>query len=38
MDPANALEALREVRRSICRKAPTMSCQPGLPYLDITGG
>ena len=35
MDPANALEALREVALDIAEGADTVMVKPGLPYLDI---
>ena len=35
MDPANALEALREVVLDIAEGADTVMVKPGLPYLDI---
>ena len=35
MDPANALEALREVALDLAEGADTVMVKPGLPYLDI---
>jgi len=35
MDPANALEALREVRQDIEEGADIVMVKPALPYLDI---
>ena len=35
MDPANALEALREVELDLGEGADTVMVKPGLPYLDI---
>ncbi|HST36671.1 MAG TPA: porphobilinogen synthase [Allosphingosinicella sp.] len=35
MDPANALEALREVALDLDEGADTVMVKPGLPYLDI---
>ena len=35
MDPANALEALREVALDIAEGADSVMVKPGLPYLDI---
>ena len=35
MDPANALEALREVALDIEESADMVMVKPGLPYLDI---
>ena len=35
MDPANALEALREVKLDITEGADMVMIKPGLPYLDI---
>jgi porphobilinogen synthase len=35
MDPANALEALREVALDIAEGADHVMVKPGLPYLDI---
>jgi porphobilinogen synthase len=35
MDPANALEALREVALDLEEGADTVMVKPGLPYLDI---
>lgn len=35
MDPANALEALREVELDIAEGADSVMVKPGLPYLDI---
>lgn len=35
MDPANALEALREVELDIAEGADMIMVKPGLPYLDI---
>jgi len=35
MDPANALEALREVEADIAEGADMVMVKPGLPYLDI---
>ncbi|HEX8641291.1 MAG TPA: porphobilinogen synthase [Allosphingosinicella sp.] len=35
MDPANALEALREVELDIAEGADHVMVKPGLPYLDI---
>ena len=35
MDPANALEALREVALDLSEGADTVMVKPGLPYLDI---
>lgn len=35
MDPANALEALREVALDIAEGADMVMVKPGLPYLDI---
>ena len=35
MDPANALEALREVAMDIAEGADSVMVKPGLPYLDI---
>jgi len=35
MDPANALEALREVELDLAEGADMVMVKPGLPYLDI---
>ena len=35
MDPANALEALREVALDLAEGADSVMVKPGLPYLDI---
>src|SRR5207249_2000715 len=35
MDPANALEALREVALDIEESADIVMIKPGLPYLDV---
>ena len=35
MDPANALEALREVALDLAEGADFVMVKPGLPYLDI---
>lgn len=35
MDPANGLEALREVEQDIAEGADMVMVKPGLPYLDI---
>jgi porphobilinogen synthase len=35
MDPANALEALREVELDLAEGADHVMVKPGLPYLDI---
>jgi porphobilinogen synthase len=35
MDPANALEALREVERDIAEGADIVMVKPALPYLDV---
>jgi porphobilinogen synthase len=35
MDPANAVEALREVAMDIAEGADSVMVKPGLPYLDI---
>ncbi|MGE5539108.1 MAG: porphobilinogen synthase [Gemmatimonas sp.] len=38
MDPANAVEALREVALDIAEGADMVMVKPGLPYLDIIRG
>src|SRR5215472_12187108 len=35
MDPANALEAMREVAIDVAEGADLLIVKPGLPYLDI---
>ena len=35
MNPANALEAMREVEQDIMEGADMLMVKPGLPYLDI---
>ena len=35
MDPANALEALREVELDLAEGADMVMVKPGLPYLDV---
>ena len=38
MDPANALEAIREVRLDIEEGADIIMVKPALPYLDVISG
>ena len=37
MDPANALEAIREVALDLQEGADMVMVKPGMPYLDIVG-
>ena len=35
MDPANAIEALREVQLDVAEGADIVMVKPGMPYLDV---